>query len=125
MNSDKYESNHVMRISDPRARRLGIRSGYAICCLGFLVLFTIPASADSWTNAAGHGVEARLVSLKKDVVSLQRGKGRPFKMKLSSFCATDQKRIRKHFGLKAVAVKPSATDLAYEKQLARLRELLQ
>ena len=88
-----------------------------------LALGLTSAMADMWTNAAGHGMAARLISLEKDTVTLQRSRGKPFKMKLSGFCAADQKRIRKHFGQKEIPTTPSATDLAYEKQMERLRQL--
>jgi hypothetical protein len=88
-----------------------------------LLLAITKVSAGMWTNAAGHGIEATLVSLEKDTVTLQQAKGKLFKMKLSGFCATDRKRIRRHFGLKEKPEKPSATDLAYEKQSTRLHRL--
>ena len=90
-----------------------------------LVMSMAPALvlAGMWTNAAGHGVEAELVSIKDGNVTLQRTKGQPFTMNISGFCTTDQKRIRKHFGLDAVPKPVSAKDLAFEKQMARLREL--
>lgn len=94
--------------------------GYVLC----IIFFSLTSvHADMWTNAVGHGIEAQLVSLKKDTVTLQRTKSKPFKMKLSAFCATDQKRIRKYFGLKEVPEKPTATDLAFEKKLSHLIEL--
>ena len=91
----------------------------------FLALILIPGSAlaNMWTNAAGHGIEAKLVSLQKGTVTLQRPKGKPFTMKLSAFCSADQKRIRRHFGMNEVPKPVSAKDLAFEKQMEHLRQL--
>ena len=123
MNSDKLRRNTEARISDSRARRLYPRIGYVCYLLGFLILTSLRLHADQWTNTAGHGIEAKLVSLENGSVTLQRTHGKPFSMKLSSFCATDQKRIRKHFGLAETPKPISAKELAYEKQWDRLRQL--
>jgi len=70
-------------------------------CLLFLVGGCLPISsfAESWTNAAGHAVNATLVDGNRRTVVLRVASGRERRMAIKSLCPADQVRARARLGL--------------------------
>jgi hypothetical protein len=74
---------------------------FQACALGWATLaFLVPAGArgDMWTNAAGHAVEATLLSLDHNVAVFKRHDGVRFDMPLASLAPASRQRVLERFG---------------------------
>lgn len=66
----------------------------AALCLG--AAFTV--RGETWTNAAGHAIEAQFVSLENEVVSLRLTNGSSIRLPLASLAESEQVRARRAMG---------------------------
>jgi hypothetical protein len=75
---------------------LGRCMRFAAVCLGLLL--ALPAHADTWTNAAGHVITAKLVAIEGGQVLLQNTNGRTWRLPLTSLKPADRQRAREQAG---------------------------
>lgn len=87
-----------MSINDRSHKMLcGLRK-YAPGLIALALLVPVGARADLWTNAAGHAIEATLVSLSRNVAVFSRPDGTRFDMPLASLAPASQKIVLESFG---------------------------
>ncbi len=67
------------------------------------------SGAESWTNAAGHAIEAELVARKGDRLTLQRPNGSTFTISLTVLSPQSRATVEKKF--------PSSPILTHEEQV--------
>ncbi|NQU38878.1 MAG: hypothetical protein HQ523_02900 [Lentisphaerae bacterium] len=74
-----------------------LRVKRSVVVLTALLLLAVgrSSSAQPWTNAAGHAVEAEVVSLKGDLVDFERPDGSTFQLRLGSLAPDDRETIRR------------------------------
>lgn len=87
----------------------------------FLVLFFAPALfAESWTNTAGHFVEAKLIDRKGDVLTLKKRDGKVFMMQYSALSLASQARVDKRL---PAPKKLTHNDVIRQRRKDRIRRL--
>jgi len=66
-----------------------------LAALSLSPLAGLPVRAETWTNRAGHVINAQLVEVKGDQVILRHTNGRTWRLPLSSLNPADQRRARR------------------------------
>jgi hypothetical protein len=92
-------------------------------CLG--LLSSLSASADTWTNRAGHVLTARLVAIQGEHLILQHANGRTWRLPLSSLKPADQQRAREQTGTEPLPSELRALLNQAEEDIQRAAQFLQ
>ena len=71
-----------------------MRGHFVICCIAYGLVANAFAQVESWTNQAGHVVNAELVEYASGSVTLKTAQGSTLRIPLSALCEHDQRRIR-------------------------------
>ncbi len=95
----------------------------SLLCLGLLAAPL--ANADTWTNQAGHVVNARLVAIKGEHVVLEQASGRTIRLRLSSLKPADQQRAREQTGTEALPSELQACLHQAQEDIRRAAQFLQ
>jgi len=83
----------------------------------------VTVRSESWTNAAGHAIEAKLISLEDDVVCLQLPGGSSIRMPLASLSKSDQARACRAMGQEEIPASVLADFNQCRRTLLRLKQL--
>ena len=89
------------------------------CIIG-LVLTAGWASAESWTNAAGHSVEAELVGRKGDLLTMKRADGSSFTIRSRALSEKSRAAADKKMPPES---KPTHAEVVEKRQVQRLKAL--
>lgn len=85
----------------------------------FSLLVTMSVYSDSWTNAAGHSVEAELVARKGRVLTMKRADGSIFKINLNGLSPKCQITVKEKFP----EPKKTHGEIVHERNQTRLEQL--
>ncbi|HBA86040.1 MAG TPA: hypothetical protein DCZ95_18295 [Verrucomicrobia bacterium] len=75
------------------------RSLLGLMTAALALAMTLPTAADTWTNAAGHALEATPVALDGTTITLRIPSGRELRMPLHSFLPEEQRRLKESLGI--------------------------
>jgi len=92
-----------------------------------LLLALVPvlsATADTWTNRAGHVITARLVAIEGEQIVLQHTNGRTWRLPLSSLHPADQQRAREQTGTEPIPSELSACLTQAQEDIHRAAQFL-
>lgn len=85
----------------------------------FSLLLTMTVYSESWTNAAGHSVEAELVARKGNVLTMKRADGSLFKINLNGLSKKCRITVKEKFP----EPKKSHGEIVLERNEKRLEQL--
>jgi len=74
-------------------------NGLMLAVLVLALVATMPAAADTWTNAAGYALDATPVALDGTMVTLRTPSGGERRMPLHSFLPGEQRRLKESLGV--------------------------
>ena len=89
----------------------------------YLILFLFSACgsfAESWTNSAGHAVEAELISRKVDMLTMKRSDGTTFSIHLKALSKACQANANKKIPQEQ---KVTHNEIVKQRQEQRMRQL--
>ncbi|MDF7798356.1 hypothetical protein P4C99_02715 [Pontiellaceae bacterium B1224] len=87
--------------------------------LFFAIATAMSVSAESWTNAAGHSVEAKMIARKGDVLTMKRADGSSFTINMNGLSKKCQSTVKARFP----EPKKTHEDIVRERNQLRLEQL--